>query len=552
MKAMHELTLKEKIGQLLMAGFEGFEPDANIYDMLQNHFIGGIVLFSRNLECPEQALALTQQLQRIAKEATGIPLWIGTDQEGGMVVRIRQGIAQLPAAMAMGAARNPELLYEAAKGTAEELRLLGINMNFAPVVDINVNPRNPIIDVRSFGDDAELVSELGIAAMRGFQDGGIVSAIKHFPGHGDTETDSHAELPVVRHNLDRLRAVELVPFQRAASAGAEAVMTAHVGIPLLTGGVPIPATVSREILTGLLREELGYDGLILTDCMEMNAVAQGIGVGEAVVKAVLAGADLLLVSHTYASQLEAVASLERAVTDGRLTEARIDASVARLLRLKERRLGSMREHSWEETRNLLEHPRTCRTIERLREASITAISRDPDDCQLSPEVDTLVLWPQITAACKSEDDPAHDASLGSFLRSLISAKVTEQVYGRNPSPEEIEALATEAEGYGQIIAGIFHTSSHPGQTALVRRLLAGGGKVIPVSLRNPVDLAAFPEARGCLACYEHHPDTLQALSRVLMGITEPIGTLPVTIPMHETERGVADERRSASAAGSAT
>lgn len=222
MRTCHELTLKEKIGQLLMAGFEGFTPDANIRDLLQNHFIGGVVLFSRNVDNPEQALYLTQELHKMAMDATGIPLWIGTDQEGGMVVRLRQGIAQLPAAMALGAAHDLVLLYEAAKGTAEELKMLGINMNFAPVVDINVNPRNPIIDVRSFGDNAEIVAELGIAAMHGFQDGGVASVIKHFPGHGDTDTDSHAELPVLRHSLDRLRSVELVPFRRCVQVGAEA------------------------------------------------------------------------------------------------------------------------------------------------------------------------------------------------------------------------------------------------------------------------------------------------------------------------------------------
>lgn len=552
MKTCNELTLKEKIGQLLMAGFEGLMPDANIGTLLQNHFIGGVVFFSRNLDNPEQAFALTQELQRMAMAATGIPLWIGTDQEGGMVVRVRKGIAQMPAAMAMGAARDPELLYEAAMGIAEELKLLGINMNFAPVVDINVNPRNPIIDVRSFGDDPELVSELGIAAMLGFQEGGIVSVIKHFPGHGDTETDSHTELPVVRHSLERLRSVELVPFRRAARVGAEAIMTAHVGIPLLSGGEPVPATLSRIILTGLLREELGFDGLIVTDCMEMNAVTQGIGVGEAVVQAVLAGADLLLVSHTYDSQLEAVDSLERAVAKGRLPEERIDASVERILRLKERRIEGLRERSWEEMQNLLENPQTLRTIERLREESITVVNRKPDYCRLSPEVGTLVLWPQMTAACKSEDEPAYDDTLGSCLRPFITAKLMERVYGTNPSPDEIEALASEAEEYGQIVVGIFHTASNPGQSALVRKLLAGGAKVIPVSLRNPVDLAIFPEAKGFLACYEHHPHTLQALSRVLMGMLEAEGTLPVTIPDHLSEGGESDERCSASGIESAT
>ncbi|OAB29616.1 beta-hexosaminidase [Paenibacillus macquariensis subsp. defensor] len=552
MRSCNRLTMKEKIGQLLMTGFEGLMPDANIADLLQNHFTGGVVFFSRNLDNPGQAFALTQELQRMAMAATGIPLWIGTDQEGGMVVRVRQGIAQLPAAMALGAARDPVLLYEAAKGTAEELKTLGINMNFAPVVDINVNPRNPIIDVRSFGDDAELVTELGIAAMLGFQDGGIVSVIKHFPGHGDTETDSHAELPVVKHSLERLRSVELVPFRRSVQVGAEAIMTAHIGIPLLSGGEPIPATLSREILTGLLREELGFDGLIVTDCMEMNAVTQGIGVGEAVVRAVLAGADLLLVSHTYESQLEAVAALERAVANGRLPVERIDASVERILLLKERRIGELRERSWEETRTLLENPRTLRTIEQLREKSITAVNREPDFCRLSPGVGTLVLWPQMTAACKSEDEPAYDDTLGSYLHPFIKAKLTEHVYGTSPSPDEIAALASEAKEYGQIVVGIFHTASSPGQPALVRKLLVGGARVIPVSLRNPVDLAAFPEAKGFLACYEHHPHTLQALSHVLMGMAEPAGTLPVTLPDHSSEGGELDERFSATAVESAT
>lgn len=551
MRACNELTLKEKLGQLLVVGFEGLVPDADICDLLKNHYIGGVVLFSRNLDNPQQAFALTHELQQMAMDTTGIPIWIGTDQEGGMVVRIRQGIAQMPAAMALGAARNPLLLYEAAKGTAMELKALGINMNFAPVVDINVNPRNPIIDVRSFGDEAELVAEQGIAAMLGYQDGGIVSVIKHFPGHGDTETDSHAELPVVRHSLERLRSVELVPFQRAARMGAEAVMTAHVGIPLLSGGEAVPATLSWDILTGLLREELDFGGLIVTDCMEMDAVTQGIGVGEAVVQAVLAGADLLLVSHTYESQLEALSSLERAVIKGRLPIERVDASVERILHLKEQRI-EVQGASWEEAQARLENPQTLQTIERLREESITAINREPDYCQLSPGEDTLVLWPQMMAACKSEDEPIYKDTLGSSLCPYITAKLTERVYESNPGTDEIAALVAEAQGYKQIIVGIFHMASNPGQQALVGKLLAGDIKVIPVSLRNPVDLAAFPEAKGFLACYEHHPHTLQALTRVLMGKLEPAGTLPVTIPDYSAEGSEPDECRTTSVIESTT
>lgn len=329
-------------------------------------------------------------------------------------------------------------------------------------------------------------------------------------------------------------------------------MTAHIGIPILTGGEPVPATISHEILTGLLREELDFNGIIVTDCMEMDAVTQGIGVGEAVVRAMIAGADLILVSHTYESQLEAVAALEQAVADGRLTEDRINASVDRILHLKECRIGELRAHSWEYTRTLLENPQTLQTIERLRQKSITAVNRESDFCRLSPGVDTLVLWPQITAASKSEDEPAYDDTLGKFLLPYITAKLTERVYGSSPSPNEIAALATEGEEYGQIVVGIFHTASSPGQIDLVRKLLAGGVKVIPVSLRNPVDLAVFPEAKGFLCCYEHHPHTLQALSHVLMGISEPDGIMPVAIPDQRAEGGEINEYHSASGLESAT
>ncbi|MVO99827.1 beta-N-acetylhexosaminidase [Paenibacillus lutrae] len=546
MRTVDQLTLKEKIGQLLMVGFEGVTATEEISKLLQEHHAGGVIYFIRNIESTEQVFALTQELQMIATDATGIPLWIAVDQEGGMVARLREGISYLPAAMALGAAHNPELLYEAAKGVAEELRAIGINMNFAPVVDVNINPRNPIIDVRSFGDDPQRVSELGIAAMRGFQDGGIVSVIKHFPGHGDTESDSHWELPVVNQPLERIRQVELVPFRQAALAGAEAVMSAHVGIPALSKGERVPATLSYPILTGVLREEFGFGGLIVTDCMEMEAVSKDIGVPEAVIRAVEAGADIMLVSHTHEVQLAVIQALEDAVRSGRIPEARIDSSVRRILELKQEKAGSIETTSWEDTRIRLENPQTLDALKRLRKGSITVVNHEPDHCTLSPHKSTLVLWPEITQASHSEDVLSQHVSLGCYVKPFIQNEFTEHVYKTNPAREEIEGFAAEAADYDQVVIGIFHANYNPGQLELVNEVLAVRPDAIAVSLRNPVDLAAWPHLKGFVACYEGHPHTLQAVSELLLGRLEPAGRLPVTIPYSHSggEHSNAYERES--------
>src|SRR3989440_4430048 len=260
------MTLEEQIGQILMAGFWGSTPSQEIIDLIQRHHIGNILLFSRNIRDAQQVFEVTQTFQVIAKESgQHYPLLIAIDQENGLVQRLGEAATIFPGNMALGAIGSEEVAYRVALATGRELQALGINMNLAPVVDVNNNAANPVIGVRSFGEDAQQVARLGAAMVKGYAAAGILSCLKHFPGHGDTAVDSHLALPLIPYDLERLEALELVPFQVGIEAGAECVMIAHVSFPALTEQKMLPATLSPAIVQGLLREKLGFSGVILSD-----------------------------------------------------------------------------------------------------------------------------------------------------------------------------------------------------------------------------------------------------------------------------------------------
>ncbi|MEK4060392.1 MULTISPECIES: beta-N-acetylhexosaminidase [Paenibacillus] len=332
-----EMSLSDKIGQMLMCGFEGTAvPDDGIRELVAKGGIGGVIYFARNVETPEQVARMTAELQQAAAESGKAPLWISIDQEGGMVARITEGVALMPGGMAIAAAGSVEDAYQAALISGRELSAMGINLNYAPVLDVNNNARNPVIGVRSFGESPEKVADYGAATIRGFQDAGVAATAKHFPGHGDTDVDSHLDLPTVRHDRARMDSVELVPFRRAIAEGVDAMMSAHIYFPALEQE-KLPVTLSKAVLTGLLREELGFGGIIMTDCMEMNAIAEHYGTVEASVLAIEAGADIVLISHRADRQLAAIEAILHAVAEGRISETRIDDSVRRLLALKVKR-----------------------------------------------------------------------------------------------------------------------------------------------------------------------------------------------------------------------
>jgi len=326
------MTLHEKIGQILLLGWQ---TDAQADALITELAAGGVILMGRNIGTPAETSAQIARLQALA-QAHGLPaLFVAVDQEGGRVQRL--GPPRYPARPSQrktGTSADPTTLArQTASGIGTELKSLGFNWDFAPVLDVDSSPQNPVIGDRSYSADPNTVAALGVAAVHGFQtDAGILACGKHFPGHGDTDLDSHFALPIIRRSRPSLDAVELVPFRAAIAAGLTAIMTAHILFPALDPA--LPATLSPAILTGLLRQELGFDGLIITDDLEMRGVADYWGAPEAAVLAVLAGADILLCCHEWETQRAIHAALTAAVQTGRLTESRLDQSLERIAAAK--------------------------------------------------------------------------------------------------------------------------------------------------------------------------------------------------------------------------
>ncbi|KAH8426914.1 putative beta-N-acetylglucosaminidase [Aspergillus melleus] len=331
---MQPSELRKEVGQLFAVGFHGLTPSPEIKTLIHDHGLGGIVLFKRNVQDAAQLQALTLALQEEAKAAGHEhPLFIGIDQENGLVTRISPPIApQLPGAMALGATYDPELAYKVGAATGETLRLFGINMNYAPVCDINSEPLNPVIGVRSFGDDPGFVGRFAGATARGLREQKVVPTVKHFPGHGDTAVDSHYGLPVIQKTRDQLEQCELRPFRRAVAEGIEAVMTAHISLPAL-GDSNLPATLSADALN-ILREDMQYDGMVVTDCLEMDGIRATYGTEQGAVLALGAGSDSIMICHTYDVQVASINRVIEAVESGKIPMARLKEAHRRVTKVK--------------------------------------------------------------------------------------------------------------------------------------------------------------------------------------------------------------------------
>lgn len=528
MRRVDELTLTEKIGQMVMAGFDGHQPTDGILRLIRENRLGGVIYFSRNYASPRQLHQLSQRLLEAAREVSDIPLFIAGDQEGGMVARFTAGITLPPGNMAIGATRSEVAACESARICGKELRLLGVNMNLAPCLDINNNPRNPVIGVRSYGESPDLVAALGAAAIRGFQEEGVVSTVKHFPGHGDTVVDSHLGLPVIEHDQERIHAVELVPFRRAVMQGVDAVMTAHVVFPALDGS-GLPSTLSPAVIDGLLRGEMLYDGLVLTDCLEMDAIAQYYGVERAAVMAVEAGVDILLVSHRLDRQLSVLRTLEEAVQNGRISEERINRSVERILRVKQRRLEGCSMLPFEEVEPRLMLPTNQRFVESISQSSITLVKDERNHLPLDRQKYTCVIWPRVSVASAVDEIYEQQETLG-FCLAADCNNLYERVVDTDPTDEAIVQIVEECGRCEQVVAATYNTALFPQQAKMIRALHERyRDKLIVVAVRNPFDLLDFPDVSTYLACYESRPQAMRAAADVLTGKRTASGRLPVTL-----------------------
>jgi beta-N-acetylhexosaminidase len=506
-----EMTIEEKVGQLIMVGFEGTQANEAIETHIRKRFVGGIVLFSRNIQSPQQTAELTNELQRLA-EATArqIPLFIGIDQEGGWVIRLKEGATVLPGNMALGATDSTELAERAGEITAVELAAVGVNLNFAPVMDVNNNPDNPVIGRRSFGESPELVSRLGISYIRGLQRNGVLATVKHFPGHGDTTVDSHFELPTVNHDLERIHALELQPFRAAIDADVAAIMTAHIIYPAFDADRP--ATLSPTILTDLLRKELGFDGLLITDDMEMKAIDDRYRSGEAAVMAVEAGADIVMVLWTPAKQIEVFDALLSAIKSGRISQARLDQSVERILKSKkaafDRRFVDV--EAVETAVGGKAHQQLAQTI---ASRAITVV-RNRDNIlplRLKPETSVLILSASPTLF---DIFKAHHPNTG-------EARIPE-----TPRGAQIQLqLPPQARDADVIIAGITNIE----QAGLVHQFSFRPTPVIVIALGSPYTLRGCPAVSASLAAYDLHDASVSAAVEVIVGARKAQGKLPIQL-----------------------
>lgn len=323
---------RQHAGQLAIAGFRGLSIPADLKSLAREFDLGGVILFSRNIESPEQVADVARQAQELSR---GLPLWVSVDQEGGRVARLRSPFTLWPPMHTLGRSGDEALAERFAGALATELTAVGISMDYTPVLDVLTNPRNPVIGDRSLAESAEDVARLGAVIIRTLQREGIAASGKHFPGHGDTSVDSHFELPLIEHPPDRLEAVELVPFKAAIEARVASIMTAHLLIPALDD--QRPATLSPAIVTGLLKQRLGYDGLVLSDDLEMKAIGGRYGISDATVMAINAGCDaVLMCGEEQDAQARAIEAVIRAVEDETLPLSRAEDALARHRRVKER------------------------------------------------------------------------------------------------------------------------------------------------------------------------------------------------------------------------
>lgn len=328
-----QMSLEEKIGQMLLVGIEGTSLDAKAKTMIASHAIGGIILYKDNIADLAGMVALTNDL-KLSNWGNGVPLFISVDQEGGKVSRLPAEYASFPSNHEVGNSGKTADASQMGHLLAKAVRSAGFNMDFAPVLDINSNPKNPVIGDRSFGSSADLVTMLGLAEMNGIAEEGIVPVIKHFPGHGDTGVDSHLELPVVNKTPDQLAKLEWLPFQAAIKAQADVVMVAHILYPQLDPDKP--ASLSKAVIGDLLRGDMGFDGVVITDDLTMGAIVKNYTLAAAAVDSVQAGSDILLVAHGYDNEASVRGALLKSVKSGAIPEARIDESVRRILALKDK------------------------------------------------------------------------------------------------------------------------------------------------------------------------------------------------------------------------
>ncbi len=520
---MH-VSLEQIVGQKLMWSFNGHTPPPDFLAALHAGRVGGLTLFrSLNLDHPTQIHELTRALQRAAREANQPPLLIGVDQEDGTRLAV-PGTTCFPGNLALGATRSAELAQQVGFAIGRELAALGINIDYAPVCDVINNAQNPVVGPRSFGADPHVVAQLSAAMIQGLQAAGVAASAKHFPGHGDSSTDSHHHLDVLLHDEARLRAIEFVPFRTAIRAGVKLIMTAHLALPSFDDGYQRPATLSPRILKKLLRDELEFGGVVISEAMDLPALQQGpLHVVEMVAGA-QAGLDLLLLT-SFVDQSAIYDALLLAARRSLLNETDLRASVDRIVALKQ----WVAQHTPPDL-DVIRCTEHVALAHEIAERSITLVRDEPQQLplHLATQETIAVIVPQpkdlTLADTSSYDTPALTEAIRAYHH-----RVEEIVMPIEPAETEVAALADRVVGVDRIIIGTINAYQHHGQAALINTLIDRGQSVIALALRLPHDVSAYPRAPTCLCTYSLQPVSLRAAAKVLWGRLAAAGHLPVNL-----------------------
>ena len=544
------LTLRQKVGQLIMPWVLGdFAPEGSpshdrILEYIEDQGIGGLIM---SVGSPTEVAAKLNDFQA----HSNIPLLVAADLETGAGFRMRGavqmpgtielgGATDFPSLMAVGATADPQLAYEMGRITAREARGVGIHIPFAPVLDVNNNPDNPIINVRSFGENPEDVAELGAAFVRGVQEHGAIATGKHFPGHGDTETDSHLGLPVIPHSRARMDSVEIFPFRHAIEAGMGAVMTAHISVPSLDGGVGDPATLSSAVLTDLLRDEMEFDGLLFTDAMDMSAISRGFGAEEASVRAIEAGADVILMPPSVERAVEGIAA---AVESGRIEASRIDASVRRILETK-KQMGLDRDRTVQidQIGQVVGIPAHTQVAAEIAERSITLLHNGGNLLPLLGTRSARVM----SVSFRRTSDVLAGRYFNTRLRQTYP-RLTTAGLDVNSGPALYEDLLRQARQQALVILSTYVTAfSQSGSLALPEEVVDFAGQLteigvphIVVSFGNPYLITELPDVRAYMLAWSGSEVSQTAAAQALFGEIEISGRVPTRIPpLYEIGDGI--------------
>jgi beta-N-acetylhexosaminidase len=543
------LSLDEKVGQLFVTAERGVfmnKASAAYRDLLHrvaDQRVGGVLWYLLS------DVAEVSRLNRLLQRQARIPLLISADLEAGLGMRF-EATTYWPWPMAVAATGDPELAQREGRAIAEEARALGINQIEAPVADVNLDPDNPIINVRSFGEDPHEVARFAAAFVRGVQSAGVIATVKHFPGHGDTRTDSHRSLPVLSASRERLDSMELVPFRAAIASGVRAVMTAHLAVPALdatpapprpegqaqnpytrnaadaTRDATVPASLSPAVTEALLRRDLGFDGLVVTDAADMGALVDHYDAGEAAVRAILAGADQILKSPDLNA---AIAAVRQAVASGRISPERLDRSVARILAAKDwvRRPAP----DPEEIFRVVDSPEHRALAREIAQRAVTLVREEPGALPVRSG-GRLISVTVADGSDKIGSDFARELRRG--LRDEPAAYTLD---GRS-TDADLAVILDAAKDAETVLVGLFvrfqsgrGTIALPGPgQRLVEKLLDSGARVIAVSFGSPYLLRGLPGLRTYLVAYGSQPDAQVAAARAILGAAAITGRLPVTIP----------------------